>query len=1765
VIETNGTERTFFAYHPAFTGGVRVALGDVNGDGVLDIVTAPGPGGGPHVRVWNGVDLTEIGGFFAYDPAFPGGVWVAAGDVDGDGRADVITGAGPGGGPHVRVWSGVDFHEIGGFFAYSPAFPGGVTVAAGDVDGDGRADIISGAGPGGGPHVRVWSGATFNEIGGFFAYDPAFPGGVSVAAGDVNNDGRADIITGAGPGGGPHVRVWNATNFSEIGGFFAYDPAFSGGIQVGAIDLTGDNRAEIITGVGPGGPPLSSIWNGADLSLMGTYFAFDPSLRVGVFVGSVGKSSPVRFTSANATSFTLGAAGSFTITTAGGVTPPTLTISGALPSGVTFTDNGNGTATLAGMPGAGTAGTYPLTFSASTGTPPVVTQSFTLTVRQGPAITSANSTSFNIGSVGSSFTITTTGSPAPTISITGALPTGINFTDNNNGTGTLAGTAAAGTGGTYPLVITASNGVGAPATQNFTLTIQQGAAITSANATTFAAGAAGTFTVTTTGTPAATSILQAGSLPAGVSFTNNGNGTATLAGMPGAASGGIYALTFTASNGVGAPAVQNFTLTVQQAPAITSANNTTFTVGTFASFTVTTTGFPSAATIAQTGALPGGVSFTDNGDGTATLAGTAAAATGGTYPLTITASNGVGSPASQGFTLTVNQAAAVTSASSTAFTVGVLGTFTITTTGFPAPAIVRGGVALPSGVTFTDNGNGTGTLTGTPAASTGGSYALTFTAANGIGSPAVQNFTLTIEQAPAITSANSTTFTVGSAGSFSVTTTGFPVPSVVAGGTLPNGVTFLDNGNGTATLAGMPGAGTAGPYALTFTANNNVGSAAVQNFTLTVACPVVTLSPAAGALTTGTYQSTYNQVFGATGGTGHTFAVTAGALPPGMNLAADGTLSGPPSTTGNFSFTITATNSFDCTGSAAYTLAVIPSANHDAYNNGVGNTQYVVSPAPPSSTPAVLFTGTVLSNDAGPGTLTTGPAVIAAGNGTVALASNGAFVYTPNVGFAGPSDLFTYTLTDGNGMTDTATVTINLSGVVWFVNGGAAVNGDGRSHSPFIATNFAEGPSLPGHAIYVHAGAGTPPNTLPTAGAIVLKTNQILHGAGDPFTFGGLVIPFGGFPTLAGTVTLANGVTVSSVRINSVSGPAITGSNLTGVESLVDVNILGGSSGITFTNVGGFVGFNTVGIENLTAGPSLLINGGNGTFAGRLAITSTNGRSLDIQNKSGGDVFLGGLITDSGTGILLNNNSPATNIYFQGGLALNTGANAAFTATNAGTVHVCATSDCGGGAPMVNTITTSSGTALNVTNTAIGASGLTFRSISAGTGAGSAGVGISLNSTGLLAANGGLTVTGTGVAGSGGTIQHKTGADGSLTDGIGIVLQNTKNPSFNWMQLNDFDNSAIVGRNVQGFTLQNSVIDGTIGTSSAPVEGPINFGLSNPGGANGLQGTGLIRNTKVSGGIEHNLEFYNQSGSMTLTVDGVSAAGPAGDCRITSNSVPSGSDGILIEMQDNATATITVQRCYFDDNKSQAVQVNALNDTSVAVTLDSLMLTRTTQGNEGLILSNGGNSQMTAMVSNNTSSGFGGTHIFVGQTPGNATALSQLHASILNNVITMPATATNHGIIVFMTSTVGEVSQARIRIDGNNVTNNSLTGTTRGIIVDTPDASTSPSFHATVTNNSVSVGDNIAGVGGLVVQSRQSATAVANIHSNTVTFPNGNPGVNGLRARQVAPATYSLEQSASCVGTAASVLACGNPGSSTEVLGTISVVAAGSTLLPITP
>src|SRR5207249_368239 len=126
-------------YGDGFTGGVRVAVGDVTGDGVPDLITAPGPGGGPVVRVFDGTTGAAVAGplgsLVVFDPAFRGGAFVAAGDVDADGVTDIVTGAGPGGGAAVGTYRGSDGARTGSFFAADPAGRDGVRVGVTDGNG----------------------------------------------------------------------------------------------------------------------------------------------------------------------------------------------------------------------------------------------------------------------------------------------------------------------------------------------------------------------------------------------------------------------------------------------------------------------------------------------------------------------------------------------------------------------------------------------------------------------------------------------------------------------------------------------------------------------------------------------------------------------------------------------------------------------------------------------------------------------------------------------------------------------------------------------------------------------------------------------------------------------------------------------------------------------------------------------------------------------------------------------------------------------------------------------------------------------------------------------------------------------------------------------------------------------------------------------------------------------------------------------------------------------------------------------------------------------------------------------------------------------------------------------------------------------------------------------------------------------------------------------------------------------------------------------
>ncbi|MBI3290979.1 S8 family serine peptidase [Candidatus Falkowbacteria bacterium] len=258
ILERDGSVfKAFYAYSPFFGGAINVAAGDVNGDGKDEIITGAGDGGGPHVRIFN-TEGQVLSQFFAYDKNFRGGVNIAAGDVTGDGVPEIITGPGKGGAPEVKVFD-FEGNLIYRFFAYGEGFLGGVNIASGDINSDGRADIITGAGAGGGPHVRIFHG-NGQLISQFFAYNQNFKGGVNVAAGDVSGDGVVEVIASIEKDSVPTVRVFNYLGF-VLDSFFAYEPNFLNGVFVAAGDIDNDGISEIITGPAKGGQAQVRIFD----------------------------------------------------------------------------------------------------------------------------------------------------------------------------------------------------------------------------------------------------------------------------------------------------------------------------------------------------------------------------------------------------------------------------------------------------------------------------------------------------------------------------------------------------------------------------------------------------------------------------------------------------------------------------------------------------------------------------------------------------------------------------------------------------------------------------------------------------------------------------------------------------------------------------------------------------------------------------------------------------------------------------------------------------------------------------------------------------------------------------------------------------------------------------------------------------------------------------------------------------------------------------------------------------------------------------------------------------------------------------------------------------------------------------------------------------------------------------------------------------------------------------------------------------------------
>jgi len=290
---------------PAPPGGIRVAMADFNGDGTDDVVVGTGPGGSSHLRILDGKNRSELFRLDPFEAAFTGGIFVAAGDVTGDGVADLIITPDEGGGPRIRIFDGTNFLQLADFFGIDdPAFRGGARAAVGDLNGDGTGDLIVAAGFGGGPRVAGFDGKSLTQdlkvklFGDFLAFEEGLRNGIYVAVGDIDGDGddRAELIAGGGPGGGPRVSSFAGTSLvsgatpQRVVDFFAGAPTNRGGVRVATKDLDGDANADLIVGAGPGSASRVTAYTGKALRSNLTpseLFAFDPApgFSGGVFVG----------------------------------------------------------------------------------------------------------------------------------------------------------------------------------------------------------------------------------------------------------------------------------------------------------------------------------------------------------------------------------------------------------------------------------------------------------------------------------------------------------------------------------------------------------------------------------------------------------------------------------------------------------------------------------------------------------------------------------------------------------------------------------------------------------------------------------------------------------------------------------------------------------------------------------------------------------------------------------------------------------------------------------------------------------------------------------------------------------------------------------------------------------------------------------------------------------------------------------------------------------------------------------------------------------------------------------------------------------------------------------------------------------------------------------------------------------------------------------------------------------------------------------------
>ncbi|MFA6513749.1 MAG: S8 family peptidase [Patescibacteria group bacterium] len=226
----------FLAGDRKFRGGLNVALIDLDNSGAKEIIVSSASNGNAQIQIFNNKGILK-NKFFVAAQGWRGGLSIASGDIDGKNGSEIVIGYGVGSEPLVKIYS-LEGKLIGSFLAYEKKFRGGVNVAVANLDGrkdHNKAEIIVSPGPGREPQIKIFDNRAKvkNQ---FLGYGRNWRGGINLSAGDINSDGISEIILSAYRGAAPHVRVFDISGIL-LESFYAFSEGFNGGINAGIIKI----------------------------------------------------------------------------------------------------------------------------------------------------------------------------------------------------------------------------------------------------------------------------------------------------------------------------------------------------------------------------------------------------------------------------------------------------------------------------------------------------------------------------------------------------------------------------------------------------------------------------------------------------------------------------------------------------------------------------------------------------------------------------------------------------------------------------------------------------------------------------------------------------------------------------------------------------------------------------------------------------------------------------------------------------------------------------------------------------------------------------------------------------------------------------------------------------------------------------------------------------------------------------------------------------------------------------------------------------------------------------------------------------------------------------------------------------------------------------------------------------------------------------------------------------------------------------------------